>query len=324
MASYLRECLDSLERQTLKEIEVIMVNDGSTDNSGDIAQIYEDKNDCFHLINRENGGLSAARNTGIDIAKGEYVYFLDSDDFLADDAIEKLYKKAKSDNLDQLRFVAYTFKDGTQEYDWGRERSEGGYKYRGEYPGVMRGEDFYQHTLNNKDYYPSCCLIFTRREIIEKYHLRFYEGILHEDNLFNFQLTSLCDRVALLHEPLYYRRIRTGSITMVYNWLLRTKAMAVSAVEADKFMDIHREIRDLYGEWQIRFFVNMMLYQWEQMSRDEQVSKESKECFAMVKPLIKKYGVGGISYRLFYFSPQLYRFYRLGRITAGKMVNRIK
>lgn len=115
---YLAECLDSLERQTLDDIEIIMVNDGSTDNSGDIAKTYAAQNENFCLINRENGGLSAARNSGLDVARGEYVYFLDSDDFLADDAIEKLYKKAKAENLDQLRFVAYTFEDGTKNYLW--------------------------------------------------------------------------------------------------------------------------------------------------------------------------------------------------------------
>lgn len=73
--------------------------------------------------------------------------------------------------------------------------------------------------------------------------------------------------MALLHEPLYYRRVREGSITMVNNWLPRNKSMAIGAVEADKFIDVHQEIKDVYGIWQMTFFINMMLYQWEQMNR---------------------------------------------------------
>ncbi len=77
---YLADCLDSLERQTIDSIEVIMVNDGSTDGSEVIAATYSDRNSNFKLVNRDNGGLSAARNTGLEYVTGEYVYFLDGDD----------------------------------------------------------------------------------------------------------------------------------------------------------------------------------------------------------------------------------------------------
>ena len=322
VVNYLAECLDSLEKQTQDGLEIILVNDGSTDGSEEIAKEFVERNSNFILINRENGGLSAARNTGLDVAKGEYVYFLDSDDYLADDAIEKLYQKAKTEQLDQLRFVAYTFLDGTQDYKWIRDDSNDGYKYLGDYPSVMRGVDFYQKAIDNNDYYPSCCLIFTRREIIEKNNLRFYEGILHEDNLFNFQLTLLCERVSLLHEPLYYRRYRAGSITNVDNWIDRNMAMCISAEEADKFIEAHPWLKDTCGIWQIKFFVNSMLYQWEQMSRVDQESSESKECFRRVNTLIKKYSIKINGLKLFFFSHTLYRFYKWGRMTGGRLLNR--
>ena len=319
--NYLRECLESLEKQTQKGIEVILVNDGSIDGSIKIAQEFVEKNRNFLLINREHRGPSAARNSGLDVAKGKYVYFLDSDDYLAADAIEKLYRKCNEENLDQLRFEAYTFEDGTKDFKWTREGVRSGYKYLGEYPSIMNGMDFYRKSLDNNDYFPSCCLIFTRRDVIEKNNLRFYEGILHEDNLFNFQLTSLCDRVALLHEPLYFRRYRTGSIMMVNNWLPRNRAMCISAEQADKFINAHQEIKDVYGRWQISFFVNTMLYQWEQMNQKDQESEESKEYFSRIRPLIKKYKIGGLSLRLFYFNPSLYKFYRWVRIGLNNMMN---
>lgn len=322
IADYLPECLNSLERQTLKDIEVILVNDGSTDNSEDIARTYAQKNANFKLVSRVNGGLSAARNTGLDIAQGEYVYFLDSDDYLENDAIEKLYKKAESECLDQLRFCAYTFDDGTTDYRWTREsREEGGYKYLGSYPSVTNGVDFYQKAIENGDYYPSCCLILTRRSVIEENSLRFYEGILHEDNLFNFQLTTLCKRVAVLNEPLYYRRNRKGSITQSFDWLKRNRSMCISAIEADKFIEDHFHGKGIVANWQMNFFINSMLWQWEQMSKDNQDSKESKKYFAMIKPLIKKYVTGRsrIDFMLFYISYPLYRVYRRGRLTVGRV-----
>ena len=323
VANYIRECLESLERQTFSDTEVILVNDGSTDGSEEIAKVFLEKNKNFILINRENGGLSAARNTGLDAACGEYVYFLDSDDYLADDALEKLYKKAKDEKLDQLRFVAYTFEDGTNDFKWTRDIANGGYKYLGDYPAVMKGVDFYKRTIDNNDHYASCCLIFTRREVIEQNRLHFYEGILHEDELFNFQLTSLCERVALLHEPLYYRRFRNGSITMGSNFLKRIRSMCICAEEADKFIDAHQELKDVYGIWQITFFLKMMIFFWKQMTRDAQDSQEAKEYILRCKTLIKKYKLRGIFLKLFYKKNSLYnRLYRCGIVAARKISRR--
>ncbi|WP_051233588.1 glycosyltransferase [Butyrivibrio sp. NC3005] len=307
--NYVGECLDSLEKQTFKEFEVLIVNDGSTDNSDDIVKEYCDKNDNFILINRKNGGLSAARNTGLEHAKGKYVYFLDSDDFLKKDAIERLYRKSEEENLDQLRFVAYSFEDGTSDYQWTREA--GGYKYNGCYPDVMKGTDFYRKALDNNDYFPSCCLIFIKRSVIEDNNLRFYEGIIHEDNLFNFELTSVCQRVALLHEPLYYRRVRSNSITTNNNLLPKNKAMCISIEETDRFIECHQEIKDMYGIWQLSFFVSMMIHHWKQMNKADQESKESKEYFERIRPILKKYRIGGISLKLFYTNYHLYEFYNV-------------
>lgn len=99
-----------------KNIEVILVSDVSTDGSRAIAARYAERNSNYTLVNRENGGLSAARNTGLDRARGEYVYFLDSDDYLAENALEILYTKVGQENLDVLKFSAYTFSDGCKDF----------------------------------------------------------------------------------------------------------------------------------------------------------------------------------------------------------------
>lgn len=97
---YLRKCLDSLINQTLKEIEIICVNDGSKDNSPKILEEYAKKDNRIIVINQENAGLSVARNSGIDIAKGEYIGFVDSDDWVDLDFFEKLYYSATSNDAD--------------------------------------------------------------------------------------------------------------------------------------------------------------------------------------------------------------------------------
>ena len=101
---YLGECLDSVLRQTLNEIEIICVDDGSTDGSAAILQKYAAADPRIRLISQANAGLSAARNAGMDAATGKYIYFLDSDDYISADAMEKCFSICERDDLDQLVF----------------------------------------------------------------------------------------------------------------------------------------------------------------------------------------------------------------------------
>lgn len=97
---YLHECLDSVVSQTFKDIEIICIDDGSADNSYQVLQGYADKDSRFVILQQENKGAGAARNKGIEIAKGEFLAFLDSDDYYADyTVLEKLYNSAKNNNI---------------------------------------------------------------------------------------------------------------------------------------------------------------------------------------------------------------------------------
>lgn len=298
--SWLAECLDSLEKQTLKNIEVILVNDGSTDNSKTIAEQYASRNDNFTLISRKNGGLSAARNTGLDMATGEYIYFLDSDDYILEGTLERLYSISQKKNLDVLKFVAYMFMEPSRELNW---TSGGGYKYKGQYPEIYKGIDALQMFIDNGDAsYPSCCLIFSKREIIERNNLRFREGIVNEDNLFHWQLMSLSERVAILNEPLYCRRLRAGSITQTYDWLNRNRSMCISVEDADAFIEAHPEIKGLTTDRYVYFFISSMIENWKSMSREQRRSLENKEYFRRIKSIAKKYKKGGQFVTKLFFS----------------------
>jgi len=97
---YLEKCLNSIINQTYKNIEILLINDGSSDNSLRICKKYQKKDKRIVLINKKNGGLSSARNAGIDKASGNYLLFIDSDDYIEIDMIEKLYNNIKSNNAD--------------------------------------------------------------------------------------------------------------------------------------------------------------------------------------------------------------------------------
>ena len=112
---YLGECLDSIINQTFTDIEIICVNDGSVDSTLDIFNDYASRDERINVISQENKGLSGARNTGLKHAKGKYIYFMDSDDYLEVNALERMYSAAEEKSADIVFFKLINFDDGTGE-----------------------------------------------------------------------------------------------------------------------------------------------------------------------------------------------------------------
>lgn len=208
---YLKECLDSAVNQTLKDIEIICVNDGTKDHSMDIVRKYAENDERIIIIDKENGGASSARNAGIEVAKGEYIFFFDSDDYIRLDALEQLYKEVKENDLDNIYFDAEVF------FENEIVRQEQGhyieyYKRLGKYPGVMSGQELFVAMEKNRDFKPAPWSQLPRKTLILDNNIRFYEGIIHEDNLFSVQCITLAKRVKYLSSLYYFRRIREGSV----------------------------------------------------------------------------------------------------------------
>lgn len=280
---YLDECLMHLERQTLKEIEIIMVNDGSTDNSPEIARKYADRNSNFRLINRENGGQSAARNTGMKYAVGKYLYFMDSDDYLADTALYELFQVAEQNCLDVLEFSAYTFEEKSTKFEWKI------YKYKGNYDGIYTGAQLLTNMIGNHDHIVHCGMIFTRRELVEKYQLRFYEGIIYEDNLFHWSLLALSQSTMVLNKPLYYRRYRSGSTIKTANHYQRFRAFILSAKEADEFLERHSNVKGTGIDWYIYYFLRNANDSYRFLEREQRTTREIRNFYRMDRALLLKY-----------------------------------
>ncbi len=211
---YLEECLNSVVSQTLQEIEIICVNDGSTDRSPQILEAYKARDPRITCLNRENGGLSRARNAGIEQAKGKYILFLDSDDMLRSDALEKLVQRAEDLQLDMLLYNLSPFcEEPTLEK--AKEHYAEFYHRNAQYDQVYAGLEMQELLIKNHDYQPAACGYLIRSNLVKEESLRFVPGILHEDNAFTFQALTKASRVSLLPEELYQRRLHAGSITQV-------------------------------------------------------------------------------------------------------------
>lgn len=208
---YLEECLESVLKQKIGSMEVICVNDGSTDSSQDILERFSGKFENFNIITQQNQGLSCARNAGLKVAKGEYIYFLDSDDKITPDAMEELYYYAKEKQTDVLLFDGVVFCE--EKLQSGLEIDSNIYQRSREYKSVDTGLRILKNLNENDDYKVSVCLQFYKREFLENLHIRFIPGILHEDNLFSFQCMFWAKRVTHLKKTFFLRRIRKHSIT---------------------------------------------------------------------------------------------------------------
>ena len=208
---YLQECIESVLQQSLQDIEIICVNDGSTDNSGVILEKFAETDKRILVINQENKGVSAARNTGLRCAKGKYIYFLDSDDYLAPDALELLSSDMDARNLDLLLFNAKVFGEkGVEE-----KRVQGDISYfkrMHEYPLIYKGEDLMRMLWENREYIATVFLQMVRRDFLNKHDIRFYENIIHEDEPYTFKVMLCAERVGYLDRVLYYRRVWENSI----------------------------------------------------------------------------------------------------------------
>ena len=195
---YVRRCLESLVNQTLEDIEIIVVNDGSQDGSKYILQEYKEKySNKIVYLEKINGGLSDARNYGIKYATGDYIAFLDSDDYVELDTYEKLYNKAISTNADMTECDFY----------W-------------EYPD-KKIHDKTANYKNESDMYANARVVawnkLYKKEILLEANIEFPKGLRYEDVEFFYKILPKLKKIELIPEPLIHYIQRENSITYVQN-----------------------------------------------------------------------------------------------------------
>ncbi len=203
--NYLRECIDSVINQTYRNIEIILVDDGSTDSSGKICEEYLDKDPRVTVIHQKNSGLSAARNAGFDACTGKYVYFLDSDDYINPKTLAALVDTAKKDSSDIVFFDAVSFADN---YDFEVRQN---YLRKNRYK-TDNGKTVFAQMTKNNDFHSAVYLMLFSKSFLKKANLRFVPGILHEDMVFTFFALYKASAVSQCTEAFYHRRYRKDSI----------------------------------------------------------------------------------------------------------------
>lgn len=203
---YLDECIESIINQTYSNIEVILVDDGSPDRCPQMCDEWAKRDSRISVIHKKNGGLSSARNAGLDVAKGEYISFVDSDDFICKDALENLYNRIKDDkSIGITSGLIYRYQDGSINNfkdQWLCSKEI-----------VIPSSEFLLETMSQKTSYTVWNKLY-RRDVIG--NTRFREGRNNEDTLFMYDLGK---NIAILNVSMveipyyvYYYRYREDSI----------------------------------------------------------------------------------------------------------------
>lgn len=301
---YVGKCLEDVCSQTYHNIEIIVIDDGSTDGSGEICDRYAECDERIYVIHQSNQGLSAARNIGIDMAKGKYIYFMDSDDRIHHKVIEKLVGIAIREECQIVQTSVFSFVDDsllpaelTEEklsyYD-NREACIGMFK------GVIPEAGVVQNKLYDRELFCS--------------GLRFPIGRQHEDDALVYRLFWEARRIAVTNQKLfYYRSKRPGSIMHVPYSIKRLDAL-VARKERYEFFQAIGDV-ELFGlaliSWCEAAIYSMMLLKQSNIEQKElYISKIRKELETAAKKLVKLPGVSNkVKLRIYIYMifPQLYR-----------------
>lgn len=240
---YLGPCLESLRAQTYPDLEVLLVNDGSTDGSRELCAAMARADRRFHLIDQANAGVSAARNAGLARASGKYLQFVDGDDRLSPQATETLVHSAESTGAD-LVITHFIRVDGE------RQARQGHIKGRR----LLTRQEFAQEMVKAPAnyYYGALWNKLYRRSIVEKQGLRFEEGVSwSEDFLFNLEYLRHVRLVAAVPKPLYYYHKRPGSL--ITSQATLRKVIRMKRDTFDYYKNLYQDL-DLYDEQKARVY----------------------------------------------------------------------
>ncbi len=206
MEKYLEDCLISIAKQRVPFYEVILVNDGSTDQSERICKKYCEQYKIFRLVSQKNAGLAEARNVGIRLARGDYIVFIDSDDMVRADMTLCMENALENNEYDAVFYnsaVLYEDREGEPLNYFVRDRQF--------YGREMSGYDYLSESFP-KNYIISACMAVYCLQFIRDQGIYFPKGIYFEDNVFCLQTYIMAKKIKCINEALYIRRCRTGSI----------------------------------------------------------------------------------------------------------------
>jgi len=299
VADYLQQCLDSVEKQDYEHLQVIIVNDGSDDRSPDICEEYVKRNTkSWTLINQNNAGLSAARNTGLLYATGDYIAFLDSDDWIDSDFISTMVKAMIDTGAEIIESgIRWCYSD-TMRLDAIEENCVYDMK-----------EALGHYLLQTKPIHSAVWCKLYRREIFTK--LNFELGKLHEDGYFTYQAMYKCKRYAVINYIGYnYRQNREGSI--MTSGVKPKNITDVMEMMEERIMFFKEHNEDILAEKAASYYYRTALTNYvtaKKVIQDESLCKTIKDKLNNSKNLIFKnryLGVKKLKFLLFFYFPKLF------------------
>ena len=289
VSEYLRQCMDSIIAQTLKDIEIICVDDGSTDDSLSILKEYADRDERVKVIQQANAGAGAARNKGLEVATGEYLSFLDSDDFFEPDMLEKAWKKASDTDAQIVVFRSDQYREDLQKFvqvRWTLHEKELP-PYRPMYFRNFTGNVFKVFVGWAWD------KLFSRR-FVEENNLKFQQLRTSNDMLFVFSAIAFADNIEIVDEVLaHQRRNNPNSLsnTREKSWQCFHEALAalkVALVEHGNFWELEQDY--------INYALHFSLWHLETI-----VGSKKEVLFNKLKDeWFEEFGINGLPEKCFY------------------------
>lgn len=260
VAMYLEACIESVLAQSLRDIEILLIDDGSTDGSSDICDEYADKDGRIHVVHQHNNGVSAARNTGISLARGEWICFVDGDDIVASQYAQYV-ETYKGDN-DILLFLSAKEKEllavrKPAIYDFSK------YEIQGFQCATLNK---YQKEKTSRLVYKqlnptSACIKAYRSKWLVEHNLSFPRGVISgEDTFFNLLAFGEAERVRVVYAPVYYYRDNQRSVTKRYNPNLKDNFQRVSKLIEEYVVCRERaELRETLSLYEVSTFMFIAL-----------------------------------------------------------------
>lgn len=295
---YLRQCLDSIINQTLRDIEIICVDDGSTDNSYAILQEYVNKDNRIIAMQQQNSGAGIARNTGMKVAKGEYLAILDSDDFFEPNMLEKAYLQCEKDNADICVFRSDKYDTQSQKYE--------------PIPWTIKKHYLPKHVpFKASEIYPHIFQVFNgwswdklyRRDFAERTGLQFQGLRTTNDAFFVYMASIQADTITIVDEILAHHRVNNKaalSVTREKSWDCCWQA--VSAIQQElKKRNQYEVVEQSFINWALHFLL-WNVHTLKDVSKDKLVSEMQSKYFAVLE--LEKYPA------LFFYSQSEYKEYQ--------------
>lgn len=275
---YISKCVTSILQQTYKNLEVILVDDGSKDESGQICDEFSKDDSRVVVIHKENGGLSSARNAGLDIARGKYISLIDGDDYIHPQMYERLLQILQKEKADivscNFKMLDENEKVPIKKYDTSIDKNE--------YTTIIGRKIYWQLWLRDNETIVQCTKLF-RKEIFE--HCRYPIGKLHEDVYMIHQQLEKCHKIIYVNEELYYYVQRSNSI------MHRESYVGIrDAVEGYEQRALFFKTKNYNYEYQqtLRMLFNYLMWKYE-INKKNATKKETDRLICLYQGTYKKY-----------------------------------